>query len=520
MFVPSFHVMAASDEEAPGRELAKQATRSRETWSTTDHSKHFVLTQEYISGAEVTDACISCHTEAAAQIQESIHWTWIDPKSDKETLVGKAGHSVNNFYISTNLMNDSSCIECHTGWDGKAGKINCLRCHGQTEFNFPGAFEKLNRLYDADDEKSEELAEKIQKDVQKAIQDISRPTRKNCGSCHFFGDGGDGVKHGDLDSSLTNPDKALDVHMARDGQNFQCFRCHTTRRHYVAGRIYSTPAVTHRRNLLQDDLIPRIMCESCHGDKPHKPDKKANDHTDKVACQSCHIPKYARANPTQLWWDWSKAGKKKDGKSFKKTGPLGKYSYISTKGAAKWDSNVTPEYFWFSGSINTLTVKDVIDPDSTVRVSWPVGNLGDKKSRIFPFKVHRGKQPYDTESRRLLAPLLSGEDGFWTTLDMKKALIKGMEYMNLPYSGNFDFVETSYVFPITHMVAPKEKALDCTACHRRKGSRLANLVGFYMPARDGHRIVDVGGWSLIIALLVGILLHASGRIFSRKRKGN
>ena len=28
--------------------------------------------------------------------------------------------------------------------------------------------------------------------------------------------------------------------------------------------------------------------------------------------------------------------------------------------------------------------------------------------------------------------------------------------------GEFDFIETNYVFPITHMVAPKVKSLSCT----------------------------------------------------------
>ncbi len=42
---------------------------------------------------------------------------------------------------------------------------------------------------------------------------VVRPERQNCGACHFNGGGGDGVKHGDLDTSLTKPNKALDVHM-------------------------------------------------------------------------------------------------------------------------------------------------------------------------------------------------------------------------------------------------------------------------------------------------------------------
>jgi hypothetical protein len=179
---------------------------------------------------------------------------------------------------------------------------------------------------------------------------------------------------------------------------------------------------------------------------------------------------------------------------------------------------VTPEYFWFNGSINTLTVKDTIDPDKTVRVSWPAGHMDDENSRIFPFKVHRGKQPYDKLNKRLLAPLLSGEKGYWNNLDMKQALKKGMEYIRLPYSGEFGFVETSYVFPITHMVAPKEKALACKECHTRKGGRLANLSGFFMPSRDVNRVIDTGGGILFFASLGAAFFHGVGRIFFRTRK--
>ena len=62
-----------------------------------------------------------------------------------------------------------------------------------------------------------------------------------------------------------------------------------------------------------------------------------------------------------------------------------------------------------------------------------------------------------------------------------------MDHVDHLLVGEFDFVETTYVFPITHMVAPKEKSLSCTECHSKTDSRLANLKGFYMPGRDGNK---------------------------------
>ena len=120
-----------------------------------------------------------------------------------------------------------------------------------------------------------------------------------------------------------------------------------------------------------------------------------------------------------------------------------------------------------------------------MKVSWPIGNREDANARIYPFKVHRGKQPYDKVNNTLLVPLLSGKDGYWTSLDWNRALSKGQESADLPFSGQFDFVDTTYVFPITHMVAPKDNVVACTECHTQTDGRLANLDGFYMPGPAG-----------------------------------
>jgi octaheme c-type cytochrome (tetrathionate reductase family) len=508
-------------DQAPGRTMAQQATKARKIWITVDHATHEALQKEFKSGAEVTRACVSCHSEADSQFRKTIHWTWLDSSSaDSEKKFGKAGDSLNNFCITTNKWQDKSCSACHPGWNGNDGEINCLVCHSQDkeDINWTEAFEDFQAFSESDDPEDLELAQEIQDSIQKSVQNIGRPTRKNCGSCHFYGGGGDGVKHGDLDSSITNPNKALDVHMGLDGQKFECVRCHTTVLHNVAGRIYSKPAATDRKSLIQDDLTPKIMCESCHSTTPHNSGSKANDHTDKVACQSCHIPEYARVNPTKMWWDWSKAGKKKNGKPYKTKDALGKYDYMSHKGEMKWAKNVKPEYFWFNGSINTLTVKDVIDPYNVVQVSAPVGSRQDVNARIFPFKVHRGKQPYDKVHKTLLAPLLSGKDGYWNTFDWQRALTKGMQSFGLPFSGQFDYVETSYVFPTTHMVAPKENVVNCIECHSRENGRLANLSGFYMPGRDNFKVIDIAGWAVILASLCGVVLHGLGRIFTNGRR--
>ncbi|MGD8668374.1 MAG: cytochrome C, partial [Desulfobacterales bacterium] len=107
---------AEKDEQAPGRSMAQQATKAKKLWRTSDHSKHKVLQQDFTSGAEVTQACISCHSEAETQFHKTIHWTWLADPAEKERQYGKAGNSLNNFCISTNKNDDKGCLSCHPGW--------------------------------------------------------------------------------------------------------------------------------------------------------------------------------------------------------------------------------------------------------------------------------------------------------------------------------------------------------------------------------------------------------------------
>lgn len=518
--LPALALTPQNSDEALGRTLAKQAVKNSKRWSTTDHAKIEALKQDFSSGEEVTKACLSCHVEAATQFHKSIHWTWLASGDKSDMRYGKAGYSVNNYCISGNAMEDKGCLSCHTSWNKKGvdGEVNCLKCHNSSGFNFEEAFTDIQGFSGDPDPETKEIVADIQQEVKQALAQVVFPSRKNCGDCHFVGGGGDGVKHGDLDTSLTKPNRMLDVHMGTDGKDFTCTRCHTTVDHNIAGRIYTNPAVETRKSLIEDDLAPKITCVSCHSSEPHKNDSKMNDHTDVVSCQACHIPKFARVNPTKMWWDWSKSGKLKDGKPYHIDGPFGKPIYKSIKGEFRWEKNVVPEYFWFNGSLTSTTADDVIDPAQVVKVNHPVGDKNDPEARIFPFKIHRGKQPYDKINKKLLAPLLSGENGYWTTFDMNDAITRGNRAIGIPYSGEFDYVETSSAFPITHMVAPKENALTCTECHVRKNSRLASITGLYMPGRDQSGLMDTIGWLSVIGALIGVLLHGLGRFFTRNGK--
>ena len=288
--------------------------------------------------------------------------------------------------------------------------MDCLVCHEQTgtykkfptgaghPVQKPTVFKGNKKTYNPPD-------------WNKVAQSVGRPTRTNCGTCHFYGGGGDGVKHGDIDSSLAKPNKALDVHMGLDGQNFDCVRCHTTTLHNISGRTYATPAATSRKSLIEDDLTSKIMCESCHSSTPHKPGVKANDHTDKVACQSCHIPEFARVNATKMSWDWSKAGQKKDGKPFATKGPHGKPTYNTKKGRIPLGKRC-PAGLFLVQRIHQRHYRQ------GHHRSFPAGGHqlaggepGRRKRPYFPVQGARRQQPYDKINKTLLIPKLFGKKG-------------------------------------------------------------------------------------------------------------
>ncbi|HQT92705.1 MAG TPA: cytochrome C, partial [Candidatus Kryptobacter bacterium] len=265
-------------------------------------------------------------------------------------------------------------------------------------------------------------------------------------------------------------------------------------------------------------------CETCHGSMPHK-DNVLNDHTLKVACQTCHIPRYAKVNPTKLFWDWSKAGKLKDGKPFELKDSSGTDVYMSIKGAFKWGKDLKPDYVWFNGTASHYLLGDKFDPSKPLDMNHLMGSYSDPDSKIYPVKIHIAKQIYDTQNDYLIQPKLysakKGDGGFWGDFNWERSAEVGMKAVNLPYSGHYGFTETKMYWPINHMVSPKEEAVQCGECHTRNDGRLADVGGFYMPGRDYNPWVERIGVGLMAITLGGVFMHGGARlVVSRKRKRN
>lgn len=477
--------------------------------SSVDHGKFEVLHKEFKTPQDVTEACISCHTERHKEIMRSSHWNWERVSYIEGRGVTAAGkrNVINNFCIGAQT-NEQSCAKCHIGFGmtndhfdfNNARNVDCMVCHDNSD-----EYRKGTSMAGYPD-RSVNLA--------RIAQSVGQPTKFNCGSCHFNGGGGNNVKHGDLEQALLSCSRDVDVHMAANGMNMECTACHTAENHQILGKLYS----------VSSENTNRTTCEQCHTNTPHF-DPILNRHQVKVSCQACHIPEYAKVNATKMEWKWSDAGKLKDGKPYQTDDEMGNHNYLSIKGSFKWEKNVKPDYIWFNGTADHYILGDTIRSVPVV-INPLYGSHGDGESKIIPVKIHKGDQIYDKIYKMLIQPKLygreKGDSAFWQDLDWNKAAAAGMNRVGLPYSGNYGFVETMMYWPVNHMVAPKERAVSCAECHTRDADgRLAKLTGFYMPGRDYNKPLDLFGMIAFWSSIGAVLIHAVVRgIVGAVRKKN
>lgn len=417
-----------------------------------------IITGPLETPQEVIRTCLSCHPDAAKDVMMTSHWTWESkefdvPWRDEPVTIGKA-NQINNFCISAQT-NQKSCMSCHIGYGwqetddfsqsydfNNPENVDCLVCHAQSGYakgNYGNPAEGV--------------------DLLAAARSVAAPTRKNCGNCHFNGGGGNNVKHGDLSQQLFFPSPEMDVHMG--GNDFLCTDCHTTQNHQIKGRLVV--------DNYQIDQSEQVLCRDCHIETPHD-DQRLNSHTASVACQTCHIPTMATKDPTKVTWDWSTSGQDIGDDHF---------TYLKIKGSFQYESNVQPTYLWFNGSNEyRYLLGDPISSDGPTMINLPAGSIDDPNAKIYPFKLHKAIQPYDTGFKHLLAPVTSGPDGYWTTFDWDSAFRLAEARMGLPYSGSYDFTETWMYWPTTHLVQPAENALQCSDCHGESGRLDWEALGY------------------------------------------
>ncbi len=443
-----------------------------------DHTPFFEG-DTFETAPEVTAKCLTCHPTAAQDVMGTTHWTWDYTTEDGE-LYGK-DNVVNNYCVAVD-SNWPRCTSCHIGYgyandsfDFSVEKnVDCLACHADRTIYSKYPLKAGHPVYEGEEldwpKGSGKMVPPV--DLVAAASSVGAPTRANCGSCHFNGGGAPGVKHGDLDPSMVNPNYSLDVHMSPEGGDFTCQTCHTGG-HDIQGSHYEYDL---------EGETGLMTCESCHNEAPHA-EEAVNQHTEFVACQTCHIPTFAREFPTKTYWSWESAGDKEKGAVKEEINGVTVDVYNFKKGDFVWEYNVTPEYMWFDGKMDWATVGEVMDASDVIGLAVPTADMSSEGAKIFPFKSMAGRQAFDAGTNQMVVPFLfpSGEnkaDAYWKSWDWNLAATRGMEAAGLEFSGDLAWVDTMMYWPQTHQVAPAENALGCDSCHSEQGVLDFQALGF------------------------------------------
>ena len=99
--------------------------------------------------------------------------------------------------------------------------------------------------------------------------------------------------------------------------------------------------------------------------------------------------------------------------------------YDKQKGDWKWEKDVKPVYMWFNGSVDTYLMGEKMDPTKVTHLNYPLGNRNDMNAKITPFKIMKGKQPYDVGNNVFAVPQLWA--GYWRHWDWNRAITDGMK---------------------------------------------------------------------------------------------
>jgi octaheme c-type cytochrome (tetrathionate reductase family) len=432
---------------------------------TPDHGP-LVALADRPSPQDVTAACLECHAAVGEDLLETAHWNWCGQSPPLAGYQRRTGAGlplmVNNYCVAIGA-DPESCANCHIGYgrvdDGfdfeNPVNLDCLICHDTT-----GTYSK--DTFGAGLPPAE-------LDLAAVAEQVGRPTRKSCGSCHFASGGGPNAKHGDLEPALEDPPPGFDQHMGI--LDMRCQDCHSTRHHRIAGMSMTAPAVEGR-----------VHCEQCHSPTPHGVvgmlGQHLDDHVRSVACETCHIPTFARSSPTLLHRDLSAAGHRQEAGRDE----FGMPTHDPRFGTLVWGVDQVPAYLWWNGNRHATRTGDRIQPRRGVVLNAPAGEKRDPTARIHPFKAHTAIQPYDTATNVLAVTRLSAED--WGNFDWDRSIREGMQAMGLEYSGSYGWVETTLYTGIHHGVVPAADALGCTDCH---STQAANCVRCHRGAEGMDR---------------------------------
>ncbi|MDR3763825.1 MAG: hypothetical protein P4M01_06980 [Acidobacteriota bacterium] len=435
-------------------------------WATAQKSSH----ADYFEHYEGTKTCLTCHQSEAESFFHSQHYQWLGTASHIVNAQGQALGKMNT--INDFCTNPSSnwigrvenkkgdvitrgCSACHAGLGLKPSpemtqaqleNIDCLQCHASgyrrdVYQNGKGQWEWRPILWEN------------QEGLDSVAKRIGMPTRVTCLRCHANSGGGANFKRGDLEYALSNTTRDYDVHMGKDGANFDCINCHKGSDHHVRGR---------GADLSANDMKETVRCSECHKTAPHK-DADLNRHMSRIDCTVCHIPTFARTDATDMVRDWSKPAYNAEKEKYAATITL--------------ETNVKPVYAWYNGNTQEQLLRQPLNrlADGSVGMMIPQGSRNDPKAKIFAFKLHRAKLPYLKEQGWIL-PIQVEE--FFQTGELDKSIREAAEHAYGVKNPVYGWADTTRYMGIYHGVRPHEQALHCKDCHGAGGRMDWKALGY------------------------------------------
>jgi hypothetical protein len=418
--------------------------------------------QEYFEHYEGTKTCLGCHQDEAETFFHSQHYQW---KGATPAIVNAEGqalgkkNTINDFCtnpipawigITKNSRGEilsQGCSKCHAGLgkmpssemsQEQLENIDCLICHASG----------YNRTLVENEDGSLEwkpILWKNQEGLDSVSKRITMPKRTSCLRCHAGSGGGPNFKRGDIEYVLSDTDREFDVHMGKDGGDMACMDCHAGSSHRMRGRGV---------DLMGSDSPDRLSCEgACHESAPHAKEL-LNRHANRVDCTVCHIPTFAKEDPTDMVRDWSTPAYSEE-----------KDKHIPT---FTFGSNVEPEIAWYNGTVwaQLPGIPVTQRKDGVVVMVEPQGSRNDSESKLFPFKVHRGKMPVLTEDRWML-PINVEE--FFADGNIDGAVREAAHVLYDIEDFEYEWVSVKRYMGIFHAVEPADNALRCLDCHGSEG---------------------------------------------------
>ncbi len=433
--------------------------------TTTEYSHN-----NYFEHFEGTKTCLQCHEKEAETFFHSEHYQWQGTASHiinaKGRTLGKM-NTINDFctnpasnWIGAVKNKEGNvitrgCSACHAGLGVKPSatlsreqleNIDCLQCHASgyrrdVYEKSGGGWEWRSILWEN------------QEGLDSVSKRISLPTRTMCLRCHASSGGGANFKRGDIEYKLADTNRDYDVHMGKDGANFQCIQCHKGDDHRISGRGTDISA---------NDTPSTVRCEDCHKQAPHK-DARLNQHIARVNCTVCHIPTFARTDATDMLRDYSKPEYHQD---------TDRYTATIEK-----RKDVHPVYMWFNGDTREQLMGEPLmkDKHGNIEMMAPEGSREDQHSRVNAFKLHRATLPV-LDKEGWVIPIEVEE--FFQSGELDSAVKTAAESQYGVKNAKYHFENTARYMGIFHGVRPAKYALGCAECHGPKSRMNWKELGY------------------------------------------